>query len=258
MQDRGGTDDGEHLRARLLRLHVRVHVPPVPLQGLQGHRHSFARHHPADHRNLDQHALRVLGLPLRGARGSDAQRGHLGVAELLEPYIQLQPRRRDVVAHAARTHRTRRARTPAGLFRAQGRRGSARGWREAAPVREDPGREGLGAEGGLPYPGSRVRRPHGAGDLRHGARGEGVAGPNQQVPAHRGMGRVVSGGWRRGVSRRAVQGEGHRPRVRGRGLRGCDARGGVFGRISHAREPRPVCGVAVHGRGRLVTLLFSQ
>ena len=119
------------------------------------------------------------------------------------------------------------------------------------PVREDPGREGLGAEGGLPYPGSRVRRPHGAGDLRHGARGEGVAGPNQQVPAHRGMGRVVSGGWRRGVSRRAVQGEGHRPRVWGRGLRGCDARGGVVGRISHAREPRPVCGVAVHGRGRL-------
>ena len=34
---------------------------------------------------------------------------------------------------------------------------------------------------------------------------------------------------------------------------GRDARGGVVGRVPHAGEPRPVRGMAVHGRGRLVT-----
>ena len=36
--------------------------------------------------------------------------------------------------------------------------------------------------------------------------GEGVAGPNQQVPAHRGVGRVVSGGWRRGATPSCARG----------------------------------------------------
>ena len=82
---------------------------PVPLQGLQGHRHSFARHHPADHRNQTNICASGAGTSYLGSRLRCAARASR--RQNFEPYIQLQPRRRDVVTHAARTHRTRRART---------------------------------------------------------------------------------------------------------------------------------------------------
>ena len=160
-----------------------------------------------------------------------------------------------MVPHATRPHRHLRPRTPPRRSRARGHRGGARGWRQAAAVRADSGREAAAGfnQGGLSDPGSRVRRPHGPGDLRHGTRGEGVPGSHQQVPVHGGVGDVVPDGGRRRVSPGAVQGEGHRFGVWRRGLRGRDARGGVVGRVPHAGEPRPVRGMAVHGRGGLVT-----
>eukprot|EP00982_Pelagococcus_subviridis_P007057 30426-Pelagococcus_subviridis.AAC.5 len=65
MRRRDRADGGVDIHSRLGGLQVRLHVPAVPQPRLRERGHAPARHDAADHRDVREHAFRVLRLSLR-------------------------------------------------------------------------------------------------------------------------------------------------------------------------------------------------